>query len=88
MHKKCETEYLDDNYVDLNICVFQLFRFRETLADLPFFPFKINRKQLCAGKTVPNKRGGCQGGGYILPGATSYNDLDQHLLYSALPLIN
>ena len=38
-----------------------MFNFRDNLGDLPYFPFKINRKQLCAGKTTPNKRGGCQG---------------------------
>ena len=41
--------------------LFQLFQFHNSLEDLPYFPFKINRKQLCAGKTTPTKKGGCQG---------------------------
>ena len=38
----------------------QLFQFTSSLADLPYFPFKIYAGQLCAGKTTPTKKGGCQ----------------------------
>jgi len=42
-------------------CTRNLFRFTNSLQDIPYFAFKINRKQLCAGKTTLTKKGGCQG---------------------------
>ena len=59
MHEKCESD--SESWIISPHLSSQLFNFRDSLADLPYFPFKINRKQLCAGKTTPNKRGGCQG---------------------------
>ena len=38
-----------------------LFQFTNSIEDLPFFPFKIYKKQLCAGKITVTKKGGCQG---------------------------